>query len=184
DLKAAAPAVRSAGGGIPGAVAVLRQKIQTLSTALRAADLVPSTPLDPGALAVRLRTAFDPSTGPLLEQSPTAGRDLASAGPMGVSESWGQIRSDASWHATLWISQWPQTAAHPGFLAPLILTSGVQRTLTIRWEPVRADIAARDLRRKRTSHITEAAQRAKVGQIEDATQVAEYDDVLAQEADL
>ncbi|WP_125778001.1 SCO6880 family protein [Antribacter gilvus] len=184
DLKAAASAVRAAGGGLPGAVAVLRQETQTLSTALRTADLTPSPPLDTAALAVRLRTAYDPATRPMLERNPAAGRDLAAAGPVGVSETWGQLQSDASWHTTMWIAQWPQTATHPGFLAPLILTSGVQRTLTIRWEPVRADAAARDLRRKRTSHITEAAQRAKVGQIDDATQTAEYDDVLTQEAEL
>lgn len=184
DLKAASRAVRAAGGGLTGAAAVLRQEAQTLATALRAADLTPSAPLDPAALAVRLRVAYDPTTTPLLDRGSRAGRDIAAAGPAAVSETWGSLRSDATWHTVLWVSQWPQTAVYPGFLAPLLLTSGVQRTFTIRYEPVRADVAARDLRRKKTGHITEAAQRAKVGQVEDATQVAEYDDVLTQEADL
>jgi hypothetical protein len=184
DLRAAARASRAAGGGLTGATAVLRQETQTLATALRAADLTPSAPQGVGDLAVRLRTAYDPTVAPLLESHPTIGRDLVTAGPLAVTETWGALRCDAAWHTVLWISQWPQTATYPGFLAPLLLTSGVQRTLTIRYEPVRADVAARDLRRKRTGHLSDAAQRAKSGQVTDAAQAAEYDDVLAQEAEL
>jgi hypothetical protein len=184
DMQAAGRAVRAAGGGLVGAAAVLRQEAETLTTALRSADLTPLTPFGTGELAMWLRTAYDPPAAPVLEQHRTAGRDLATAGPVAVTESWGALRSDSSWHAVLWISQWPQSAVHPGFLAPLLLTSGVQRTMTLRYEPLRADVAARDLRRKKTGHITEAAQRARVGQIEDVTQVAEYDDVLTQEAEL
>ncbi|MFD2796380.1 SCO6880 family protein [Promicromonospora vindobonensis] len=44
--------------------------------------------------------------------------------------------------------------------------------------------AARQLRRKKTDCITQAAQRARVGQIEGVNQVVEYDDVLTQEAEL
>lgn len=49
---------------------------------------------------------------------------------------------------------------------------------------MRADAAASDLRREKTGHIKETAQWAKVGEVDDATQVAEYDDVLAQEAEV
>lgn len=184
DLRDAGRAIRAAGGGLTGAAAVLRQEAQTLAAALRAAELTPSAPLGPTDLATRLRTAYDPSIAPHLERNPALGREISTAGPLAVTEMWGALRSDASWHCTLWISQWPQSAVYPGFLAPLLLTSGVQRTFTIRYEPVRADVAARDLRRKRTGHVTEAAQRAKAGQVEDITQTAEYDDVLTQEADL
>lgn len=184
DLRAAARATRAAGGGLVGAAAVLRQEAQTLASALRAADLTPSAPLCPEELAVQLRTAYDPTVAPLLENHPEIGRDLAAAGPMAASETWGAFRCDGAWHTVLWVSQWPQTATYPGFLAPLLLTSGVQRTLTIRYEPVSADVAARNLRRKRTGHLSDAAQRAKVGQVTDAAQAAEYDDVLAQEAEL
>ncbi|GAB2496725.1 type VII secretion protein EccE [Promicromonospora xylanilytica] len=184
DLRAAGRAIRTAGGGLSGSAAVLRQEAQTLATALRAAELTPSTPLGPRGLAMRLRTAYDPTVAPHLERDPGLGREVNTAGPVAVTETWGALRSDASWHCTLWISQWPQSAVYPGFLAPLLLTSGVQRTFTIRYEPVRADVAARDLRRKKTGHVTEAAQRAKAGQVEDVTQTAEYDDVVTQEADL
>ena len=49
---------------------------------------------------------------------------------------------------------------------------------------MRTDRAARDIRKKKTEYISDAAQRQKIGQIEDAQQTAEYQDVLQQEADL
>ena len=49
---------------------------------------------------------------------------------------------------------------------------------------MRTDRAARDIRKKKTEYISDAAQRQRIGQIEDAQQTAEYQDVLQQEADL
>lgn len=49
---------------------------------------------------------------------------------------------------------------------------------------MRTDLAARDIRKKKTEYISDAAQRQRIGQIEDAQQSAEYNDVLQQEADL
>jgi len=65
-----------------------------------------------------------------------------------------------------------------------MLAAGVRRTFSMTFQPVRADVAARDIRRKKTEYLSDAAQRAKIGQIEDASQAAEFADVLAQEADL
>jgi hypothetical protein len=39
---------------------------------------------------------------------------------------------------------------------------------------MRTDQAARDIRKKKTEYISDAAQRQKIGQIEDAQQSAEY----------
>jgi hypothetical protein len=184
DMNAAARTIRAAGGGLRGAAAVLRQEAETLTIALRAADLAPGTPYDPGQLAVHLRTAYDPAIGPALERHPTLGRELAAAGPIAVTETWGNLRADGAHHCVLWISQWPQTRTYPGFLAPLLLSSGVQRTLSLVYRPVRADVAMRELRRRRTGHLSDATQRARMGQTTDATDQAELTDVLQQEADL
>src|SRR5699024_27841 len=91
---------------------------------------------------------------------------------------------DSAHHTTLWISEWPRSLVYPGFLAPLLLTSGIQRTFSLIYTPRRTDQAARDIRKKKVEYISDAAQRAKIGQVEDASQRAEYDDVLQQEADL
>src|SRR5215213_8793955 len=184
DLKAAARAVRAAGGGNRGAAAVLRQEMSTMTAALRAADLAPSGWLEPGDLALLLRTAYDPVVTGALERHGDLGRDLATAGPVAVSENWSSLRSDSAHHCVLWISEWPRSLVYPGFLAPVLLSSGVRRTFTLLYTPMRTDRAARDIRKKKTEYISDATQRQRIGKIEDAQQNAEYGDVLQQEADL
>ncbi|AZH79059.1 hypothetical protein CSX12_11655 [Microbacterium sp. Y-01] len=184
DMKAAARQIRTSGGGIRGAAAVLRQEMSTLTTALRAAELTSTGWLTPGEVAVILRSAYDPAAAPALERHGDLGRDLATAGPVAVTESWDRLRSDSAHHAVLWITEWPRSQVYPGFLAPLVLSNGILRTLALHYIPVRADQAARDLRKKKTELISDAAQRRKIGQIEDAASSAELDDVLQQEADL
>lgn len=184
DMKAAARPIRAAGGGIRGGAAVLRQDMATLSAALHSADLAPLSWLEPGDLALILRTAYDPGVAGALERHGDLGRELATAGPVAVTERWGTMRSDSAHHCVLWISEWPRSLVFPGFLAPLLLTSGVRRTFSLLYTPIRADQAARDIRKMKTEYISDAAQRQRIGQIEDAQQAAEYEDVLQQEADL
>ncbi len=184
DMNAAGRAIRAGGGGIRGAAAVLGQEMTTLLAALRSADLAPSGWLGPGDLAVILRSAYDPAVAGALERHGQLGRDLATAGPVAVSESWASLRSDSAHHCVLWVSEWPRSSVLPGFLAPLLLSFGIRRTFSLLYTPVRADQAARDIRRKKTEYLSDAAQRRRLGQIEDARHAAEYHDVLAQEADL
>ncbi len=184
DLKAAARQVRTNGGGIKGAAAVLRQEMTTLVTALQAAELTVTGWLTPAQVAVILRSAYDPATAAILERHTDIGRTLATAGPVAVTESWDRLRSDSAFHAVLWVSEWPRSQVYPGFLAPVLLSSGIQRAFSLVCTPIRSDQAARDIRKKKTGLISDAAQRQKMGQIEDASQTAEYGDVLQQEADL
>ena len=58
------------------------------------------------------------------------------------------------------------------------------RMFTLLYTPMRTDRAARDIRKTKTEYISDATQRQRIGQIEDAQQSAEYSDVLQQEADL
>ncbi|GAA1953893.1 SCO6880 family protein [Agromyces allii] len=184
DLTAAARQVRANGGGMRGAAAVLRQEMTALSSALRTADLIVSGWLTAAELAVALRTAYDPAMAVELDRHPDVGRDLATAGPVAVTETWDRLRTDSAYHAVLWISEWPRSQVYPGFLAPIVFTNGVLRTLALHYIPVRADQAARDIRKKKTELISDAHQRSRIGQIEDASATAEYGDVLQQEADL
>nr|WP_243752427.1 PrgI family protein [Leucobacter weissii] len=184
DMKGAARQIRTAGGGLRGAAAVLRQEMSTLTAALRAADLTPTGWLSPGQFAVILRSAYDPSVAATLERHGELGQSLATAGPVAVTETWAGLRTDSAHHAVLWISEWPRSMVYPGFLAPLVLSSGIGRALSLLYTPLRTDQAARDIRKKKVEHISDAAQRRRIGQIEDAAQTAEYEDVLQQEADL
>lgn len=184
DLRLAARAIRRSGGGIRGAATVLRQEMTTLQNALRTADLRPSPWADAGKLAVMLRSAYDPAVAATLERSRNVGRSLATAGPVAVEEKWGSLRTDSAHHAVLWVSEWPRAQVFPGFLAPVLMTSGVRRAFTILYQPVRTDQAAREIRRQKVEHLSDATQRARMGQIDDASQSAELQDVLQQESDL
>lgn len=184
DMHAAARQIRTAGGGIKGAAAVLRQEMSTLTAALRSADLAPSGWFSCGQIAVILRSAYDPAVASSLERHGELGQSLATAGPVAVVESWSRLRTDSAHHAVLWISEWPRSMVYPEFLAPVLLSSGVQRSFSLLCTPMRSDQAARDIRKKKTEYISDAAQRQRIGQIEDAAQTAEFHDVLQQEADL
>ena len=184
DMKAAARQIRATGRGLRGAAAVLRQEMTTLTAALRSADLDASDWYTPGQLAIMLRTAYDPQIAPALDRAGDLGQELAAAGPVAVEETWDRLRSDSAWHTVLWISEWPRSQVFPGFLSPLLLTGGIRRAFTLLYNPIRADQAARDVRKRKTEYISDQAQRRRIGQIEDAAQSAEFDDVLQQEADL
>ena len=131
-----------------------------------------------------LRSAYDPAVAATLERTRNVGRSLATAGPVAVEEKWGSLRTDSAHHAVLWVSEWPRAQVYPGFLAPVLMTSGVRRAFTILYQPVRTDQAAREIRRQKVEHISDATQRARMGQIDDASQSAELQDVLQQESDL
>jgi hypothetical protein len=184
DMQVSARQIRTAGGGIRGAAAVLRQEMSTLVAALRSADLAPSSWLTCGEIAVILRSAYDPAVAATLERHGELGQSLATAGPVAVNESWSRLRTDSAFHAVLWISEWPRSMVYPGFLAPVLLSTGIQRSFSLLCTPMRSDQAARDIRKKKTAYISDAAQRQRIGQIEDASQTAEFQDVLQQEADL
>ena len=84
----------------------------------------------------------------------------------------------------LWISEWPRSLVYPTFLSSVLLSTGVQRSMSLICTPMRTDQATRDIRKKKTEYVSDAAQRARIGQIEDASQRAEYQDFLQLEADL
>ena len=88
------------------------------------------------------------------------------------------------WQATVQVIDADNELVYPGFLSPVLLSTGIQRSFSLLCTPLRSDAAARDIRKKKVEHISDQAQRAKIGQIEDAAQTAEYHDVLQQEADL
>ena len=182
DLRQAASQVRAAGGGLAGAARVLHRDMTALGRALATADLAPVQWLGSEDLTGLVRTAYDPHLAGGIDHAGN-GR-LADAGPMAMVEDWDTLRADSAWHAVLWISEWPRTAVHPGFLAPLVLSGGVRRAFSLVCQPVPTDRATREVRRRKTEHLADTAQRTRLGQVTDVRDTAEYHDVLQQEADL
>jgi hypothetical protein len=178
DMRKAAKAVKEAGRGVKGAAAVLRSQMDALDYSLRAAELDIDRWLDAASLAVVVRQAYDPAAA-LRPDSP--GATLRSAGPVGVSEHWSYLRHDSGFSTVLWISEWPRQNASPNFLHPVIFAQGVRRSLSLVAHPLGAGEALKQIRKEKTEAVTDSAQKAKVGQLLDLSDAAEYEDVLARE---
>jgi hypothetical protein len=179
DLRAAAKAVKAAGGGMAGAAAVLRQDLSSLADSMRDAGLAAGAPLGEAELAGMVRAAYDPAS----LFGPRAGAEvgLQSAGPLAVAEQWDCLRHDSGWSAVLWVSEWPRVDAPPDFLHALVFAPGVRRSFSLVLRPLPADAALRQIRKDKTGALADQAQKARVGQVADLSDEAEYADLLARE---
>ena len=180
DLRRAARPIRDAGRGIKGATRILRQDMTSLEVSLRAADLRIDRWLGEADLAGMIRHAYDPD---LTEEFAPgdAGANLTHAGPTAIDEHWDCLRHDTGWSAVLWISDWPRIEVPAHFLHSLIFAPGVRKTLCLIARPLGAAEALRQIRREKTEMISDAAQKAKIGQIADLSDAQEFADVTARE---
>jgi hypothetical protein len=180
DLKASSRAVRDAGRGITGAAAVLRQDMTAFESSLRASELTHAGWLDESALAVTIRSAYDPITAARIDGT-GVGLDLATAGPVGVQEHWGYLRHDTGYSSVLWISEWPRIDVPAHFLHSLVFQQGIRKALSLTATPLSTAQAMRDIRKEKVEYVTDAHQKAKLGMIADQSDAAEYSDVLDRE---
>ncbi|MCO4695163.1 hypothetical protein LRR80_01211 [Streptomyces sp. RO-S4] len=187
DTKAARRLINQAGGGLTGAFGVLAQLTSTFDQAARTAGLTPTGWLTAREIAAVVRTAYDPRALATLDRWSTAGRpeaDPAAAGPVVVVEKADHIATDSAVHATYWVENWPRTEASAGFLHQLLFTGGVRRTLSLSYEPKELDAALRDVRRRKSSVLADAAERARRGQVDSEADSIEYQDIKARERQL
>ena len=180
DLRRSSKAIKERGPGIGNAAAVMRQHMAALDTALHAADLNVAGWLDDRQLASVLRSAYDPVTADRLDGL-TVGRDLTTAGPVGVEEHWGYLQHDSGFSTVLWLSEWPRIDVAPSFMHALIFEQGVRKSISIIATPLTTAQAMRDIRKEKVEYVTDAAQRARVGQLADLADAQEYNDVLDRE---
>lgn len=178
DMRKAARAVRDAGRGVKGAAAVLAGDLTAVGYSIREAGLRVEGWLDGPAVAMMVRHAYDPG----LEAHPGApGISMGNAGPIAVSEHWSWLRHDSGYSTVLWISNWPRIDVSPHFLHALIFAPGVRKTLSIVARPLGTAEALKQIRREKTEAVTDSAHKAKVGQLADLSDAAEYADVLTRE---
>lgn len=183
DLRRAARAIHRSGRGLTGAAAVLRSDMAAFETALRAAELAPQHWLGESDLAQVIRAAYDPDGAGTLEAAGRSPR-VHTAGPVGLREHWSWFESDTSASAVLWISEWPRSDAFPNFLHPLVLAPGVRRSLSLIARPIPVAEARREIRRQKVNYISDADQKARIGQLADVTDAQEYQDVLKREQEI
>jgi hypothetical protein len=179
NLRAAARVVKAAGGGLGGAVAVLRQDMMALVDALRQCGLTVGGWLGEGELAAMIRGAYEPVFS--TEASPNAEARLGGAGPVALSEHWDCLRHDSVWSCVLWISDWPRIDVPPDFLHPIIFAPGVRRTLSVIARPRPSEEALRQIRKEKTEAVADQAQKARVGQLADLADAHEFQDLLDRE---
>jgi len=180
DLKASGKAIRDAGRGVLGAASVLRQDMAGFESSLRVAELTHAGWLDEPGLAGIIRAAYDPVTAARIDGT-GAGRELATAGPVGVEEHWGYLRHDTGYSAVLWISEWPRIEVPAHFLHSVIFQQGIRKTLSFTATPLSAAQAMREIRKEKVEYVTDAHQKAKLGVIADQSDAQEYSDVLERE---
>ena len=180
DLKAAAAQIKAAGGGIGGAMTVLRGDLAALADQARQAGLTVRGWLGEAELASIIRGAYDPDT--TLDPRIDPAANLTGAGPVAISEAWAHFRHDSGWSSVLWIAEWPREDVPPDFLHSLVFVPGVRRTLSLICRPLPSDKARRRIRRARTQALADRHQKQKIGQLTDLSDDQEYADLIAREA--
>ncbi len=187
DCRAARRLINQAGGGLSGAFSVLGQLTSTFERAARTAGLNPTGWLGAREIAALVRTAYDPAALTALTRWSASGRpqaDPAAAGPVVVVEHPDHIATDSAVHATYWVVNWPRTETSPGFLHQLVFAAGIRRTLSLFYEPKPLDGALRDVQRRKSSVIADAAERARRGQVDSESDSIEYQDIKQRERQL
>ena len=102
---------------------------------------------------------------------------------MSVETHWDMMRTDATWHATYWISEWPRVEVTPAFLGPLLF-SPIRRTVSITMEPVSPTRAARQVAQARTADIADGELRRRGGFLVTARHVREKESAEERDAEL
>lgn len=178
DMKKAAAPIRGAGRGVRGAAHVLGIDMSVLEQGLRTADLRMDGWLGEAQIAAIIRQAYDPQSE---LEADHPGATLVSAGPVAVSEHWSHLRHDSGYSTVLWISEWPRIDVAPHFLHALIFTPDIRKSLSLLARPLGTGEALRALRKEKTEAITDAGHKARVGQVQDLSDVQEYNDLLKRE---
>lgn len=171
---------KHAGRRLSGAaVRHVEHQLATIADAVHAADLLVDGWVNERDLPAVMQQAYDPTRRSDPESLPTPG-----AVALGVHEHWRYLQTDSAVHATFWVTEWPRSAVAPGFLQPLVLAPGVQRTVSLIVEAVPVAAALREIRRAKAEHLADSAQRSRIGQVEDEATRAELEDLLSREQEL
>jgi hypothetical protein len=174
--------IRASGGGETGIAAVLAREVVSFERALVGADVTVDGVLSPGGLA-RVMAEASSKVGSVVTR--TDGPDGARhwPWPMAVEPEWDAVRTDATWHATYWIAEWPQVDVTPDFLGPLLF-SPVRRSITLVMEPVSPSRAARQVAQARTADLADGELRRRGGFLVTARHTREKESVEDRDSEL
>ncbi len=175
-----ARAIRAAGGGLEGAVEVLVREVGAVRTALAGSDIGIEAVLDRRELAEALAGALRPGAG---GRSSGPSDTPGDPWPMATEAGWESVRTDATWHATYWVAEWPRVDVHPDFLGPLLFAP-LRRTLAVVMEPVDPTRAARQVAQARTAGMADGELRRRNGFLTSARHTRERQSVDDRDVEL
>jgi hypothetical protein len=170
-------------GSASVSVSVLLRELENVRRLVIDADVSCRGVLDPGSVASVIRglgqtdpPAYDGdrSCPPCLIGVPW---------PMASEVEWDRVRTDANWHATYWIAEWPRVDVGPDFLAPLLL-GPLRRSVSVVMEPVSPSRAVRAVEQARTADIADSELRRRGGFLSTARRAREAELVVRRESEL
>ena len=163
-------AIRRLGGGDLGALAVIAGETGQLIELLDAAGLSVTGLLTRTGVAAAIRAGCDPWGHRQRQRQLNVGVrsdpgiSEHTAGPTAREERWGRVATDGALHCTLWVAEWPRLDVRALFLQPLLMESGVTRSVAMVMELVGPSKAIRRAELASTNVATEQSLRARVGQ--------------------
>ncbi|HUY65510.1 MAG TPA: SCO6880 family protein [Acidimicrobiales bacterium] len=197
-----ARSIRASGRGMAGTGAVLGREVLSLHQALDGAEVIVDGVLGPGALARVVARAWTPMRDTMgdtgegrgsaasWEPRPMGDRgpDLSDPAPlwpwpMATEPQWDSVHTDATWHATYWIAEWPRVDVTPDFLGPLLF-SPLRRSIALTMEPVSPSRAARQVAQARTADLADGELRRRGGFLVTARHTREKESVEDRDAEL
>ena len=180
DLEAAARAVKAAGGGIPGAAAVLRQDMASLADALRQSGLTVGSWLARPNSPPSIRSAYDPAI--VLDPRRDPGANLAGAGPLAISETLGPPAPRLGLVRVLWISRMAPHRRAPRLPPPAGLRPrGAPHPVHHRPAPARAMPRCARSARRRPRRSPTRPRRPGSARSPTSSDAQEYQDLLDRE---
>lgn len=179
-----ARAVRSAGGGMSGACAVLSREVEAVHRGLTGVDLGVDGVLGIDGLVEVLGEALDRAADGTRPADAAVTRSSASSPwPMGLEAGWDSVRTEGAWHAVYWVSEWPRVDVPPDFLGPLLFAP-LRRTLSVVMEPIDPVRAARQVAQARTAGLADGELRRRNGFLTSARHARERESVDDRDVEL
>ncbi len=150
--------------------------VSSLCDRLAGIGLGVAAPLDAAGLARMIRASY--------ELDPAGSAGAGWPWPVGTEASWSAFRTEASWHATYWVSEWPRGDVGPAVLLPLLIGGLQRRTVAVVMAPLPALSAVKRAERERTAGAADAELRSRHGFSLTARARVEQDLRLQREAEL
>ncbi len=168
--------VREGGGRrASAAVQLLSEQLATCSERLKGAGLAPGPPLSVAEVSGLVRRSY--------ELTPVSSPSLW-PWPISTDEGWKSLRTDAAWHATFWVAEWPRSEVAAGFLLPMLLEPSLRRVVSVTMAPVAGALAVRRAERDRTEGTVDAELRQRHGFAVTARAAREQESRQQREAEL